>query len=471
MFKKIPGNNLYKISLDGKVVGLDEAECTLPILDGKVHVEMYGQMVFVDIGWLSLISHYEVDLPEPVKLKIFNIHFTEVQRKLIRPIKNKLMVFKFPIIVNRKYRIVPGYTRYAISSNGKVIDLKDNSLVEIKFYKNNIKNCYPYVNIYDNSKNKNRKITLHRLLALAWIKNDDVFNKTVVNHKDGNKLNYSLHNLEWVNVSGNNNHAFETGLRKDNIKCKVRDKDSGIITEFSSLANASVFMGLSPDYFRTNNLYIRQHKLIRNKFELRLFDDVRPWFYENKGVTVNPSRFIITLKWPDNNVETLYGPRELKKRLKYFNSGGDGLSYLISLAKIDYPDLIISVQDTYNVEAIQALRLSDNKVFEANTITEMAKITGVHKKKIRDHLINTAIKNKPLYLFRRKSEEDWNTELTYHPSSAVCILATNIVTSQKLVFESLTKISKYFNVDRSVIKNRLDTNKSFNDWIFSQTDK
>lgn len=69
-----------------------------------------------------------------------------------------------------------------------------------------------YIRVELNNSGAGKKYSLHRLLAEAFIPNPDA--KPVVNHKDGDKTNNSLDNLEWATQSENQKHAYRLGLQK-----------------------------------------------------------------------------------------------------------------------------------------------------------------------------------------------------------------------------------------------------------------
>lgn len=66
---------------------------------------------------------------------------------------------------------------------------------------------YAVVYLFDGRADK--KFFVHRLVALSFIPNDQ--NKPQVNHKDSNRLNNSLPNLEWCTQSENTLHSFRFG--------------------------------------------------------------------------------------------------------------------------------------------------------------------------------------------------------------------------------------------------------------------
>lgn len=67
---------------------------------------------------------------------------------------------------------------------------------------------YYMISVTCNGRSKPKRV--HRIIAEVFIPNPD--NKPDVNHKDGNKLNNSISNLEWVTHSENMKHAFKNGL-------------------------------------------------------------------------------------------------------------------------------------------------------------------------------------------------------------------------------------------------------------------
>lgn len=108
------------------------------------------------------------------------------------------------------WKTINGFTDYKVSNYGKVKSLKYK---KEKILKLSISSCkYYFVGLWKNGVRINCKI--HRLVTTAFIPNPE--NKPQVNHKDGNKQNNCVNNLEWVTCSENHLHAYKSKIRKTN---------------------------------------------------------------------------------------------------------------------------------------------------------------------------------------------------------------------------------------------------------------
>jgi hypothetical protein len=98
--------------------------------------------------------------------------------------------------------------------------------------------------------NINKKtFLLHRLIALTFLENNE--NKQQVNHKDGNKLNNSITNLEFCTNKENQIHKFQNGLG-NNFTRKIGkyDLSGNFIKEYKSIVLAAKEVNISKSSIR-----------------------------------------------------------------------------------------------------------------------------------------------------------------------------------------------------------------------------
>lgn len=124
-------------------------------------------------------------------------------------------------------------------------EIKDPSLTEKP-------NKYPRVTMKD----KDRSITeyIHRLVALTFIPN--IENKPEVNHKDGNKLNNYVDNLEWSTESENTKHAYQNGLCENSRKAATKTHGYTVAQiNIETREIIEVFQSISQAHKKTNIPY------------------------------------------------------------------------------------------------------------------------------------------------------------------------------------------------------------------------
>lgn len=123
------------------------------------------------------------------------------------------------------WRDIKGYEGlYQVSNMGNVKSLEKyivNKNQKLQFYNEHILKpniAMGYLKVTLSKGNKQHTLRVHILVAQTFIPNPN--NKCEVNHKDGNKLNNCVNNLEWCSRSENEKHAYRLGLAKPSLKQK-----------------------------------------------------------------------------------------------------------------------------------------------------------------------------------------------------------------------------------------------------------
>ena len=127
------------------------------------------------------------------------------------------------------------YTRSIFVNNKtQIMTFKDRILKPIRH-----NNGYYAVSL---SKNHKHKIFLiHKLVAQAFIKNPN--NYKCINHKDENKSNNYIDNLEWCNHKHNNNYGNHNKRIAEALGKKVLCIETGIVYE--SMVEVERQMGIA----------------------------------------------------------------------------------------------------------------------------------------------------------------------------------------------------------------------------------
>lgn len=163
---------------------------------------------------------------------------------------------KLPSVEQEEWRDIKKYKGlYQVSNMGnvrsldKVIVQKNKSgnlqkhLYKGKQLKKQLqKNGYEYVNLYKDT--KIIKELVHRLVAITFLENKN--GNYYINHKDNNKSNNKIYNLEWCTQSYNIKYAYDCGnkIAPHMKKIYKLDIDEKILNTFESMQQAERETGI-----------------------------------------------------------------------------------------------------------------------------------------------------------------------------------------------------------------------------------
>lgn len=151
-----------------------------------------------------------------MKLTIAEEHYKNLSEKFIRDYQNEInwdyvsqyskLSNSFRIEFNNKiievWKNIPGFEElYQASTFGRIMNKQNNIILkEYSHYKG-----YKMVNLL--TKEKYKLYTVHRLIGLTFI--EKIKDKNQINHKNGDKSDNRIFNLEWMNGSENCKHKFD----------------------------------------------------------------------------------------------------------------------------------------------------------------------------------------------------------------------------------------------------------------------
>ena len=112
---------------------------------------------------------------------------------------------------NEVWKSAKGFSRYLCSNFGRIKSTKYRGHKKDGLINQAISGGY-YKSVYFDDNGKYNSINSHRLICLAFYPNED-YKILEVNHKDGNKLNNNIDNLEWCTRQENIKHCIENNLQ------------------------------------------------------------------------------------------------------------------------------------------------------------------------------------------------------------------------------------------------------------------
>lgn len=404
MFLNIP-NTLQKINFETKEIISNNFIYNINGNTLKLKL-INGEEIAKSIDWIRHIINLNYIVNEKFMYILKYLDFKKIKPHGVSTEYHYLPVFTEPqtIKINKIiFRILGRFPKYCINQYGEIYNFSDFDIpLEIKPL--TLVHEYIRVNIFD-TLGFLKFIGVHRLVAMAWVPNDDYVNKNIVDHDDRNKKNNYYKNLSWTNNSGNvSRERINYGIDR----YAVKQINSDQINYCNSLREISNVIGYKKIDLSGSKIKIGKiWKGANGKFEIAINDKNLIWFYNSP-----------------NNLDKKY--LVIKNSLRYYFKELDGVYSFLNIDKskydfyamIDYVNNKIKNTNIYyslpprNLVLREMKNIKTKEIFYADKWRDVQKIIKASKgiiikflhTKIEDRLINDT------WLLRYKSDKPWADE-------------------------------------------------------------
>lgn len=184
---------------------------------------------------------------------------------------------RYDMVINDvTFRPLIRYPGYAVSQNAIVYSYARKSYIQpcVGAY-------YGYASVrlldYLRWQGKETQVSLHKLVAMAWVSNNDYVNKNVVDHIDEDKLNNNASNLQWISNATNQVKSVYRTVGNNIIVRNIRTGEISIVP-----GTNAAFRIIGRSQGDSTVYTIAPGKIFRGKngiYEMKYDRDDTPWVY------------------------------------------------------------------------------------------------------------------------------------------------------------------------------------------------
>lgn len=275
----------YRVNITGEIMG--PMGKRIPInLDNetpRIFADLWDGLKYYPLVDVLAVTFKNVQLPIDLLDQVAGF-FIDGDHENRHPsnIGYRFRTVPLPCKERPNYYYVPMLTAYAIEKDGTMVKRADGKFITgyiTRASKKDTKNTTEGYYRYSVKLDTGNPFTIgrHRAMLLAFKPYPDCVDRLDSNHENGVPGDDFLDNLEWASRSRNLSHAYETGLRRQNMCVVVRNVLTGEETTYWSISEGARALGLAVDESLRYRLGRPWGTVFADGTQVKFEDDPREW--------------------------------------------------------------------------------------------------------------------------------------------------------------------------------------------------